>query len=177
LRSTNPTKEIAIKNFFSHFIDMPQRKTIDISDGDEYYLWSQLCYFIRQDFEKIQDRTGEDINILQAIAISEIYNVFLKQKFQEEKQREQALKSLETALAQSPYFFSMNQILKFHDESGRLLYGQYSEDDLREFLPEDIDLDAKIENVPELAMRLLKDPYARMFNYLNELNQKMGETE
>ena len=28
----------------------------------------------------------------------------------------------------------MNQIIKFHDESGRLLYGQYSEDDLREFL-------------------------------------------
>ena len=134
LRSTNPTKEIAIKNFFSHFIDIPQQKAIDVTGGDEYYLWSQLCYFIRQDFEKIQDRTGEDINILQAIAISEIYNVFLKQKFQEEKQREQALKSLETALAQSPYFFSMNQILKFHDESGRLLYGQYSEDDLREFL-------------------------------------------
>lgn len=134
LRSTNPTKEIAIKNFFSHFIDMPQRKTIDISDGDEYYLWSQLCYFIRQDFEKIQDRTGEDINILQAIFISETYNVYLKQKFQEEKQREQALKALETSLAQSPYFFSMNQILKFQDESGRLLYGQYSEDDLKEFL-------------------------------------------
>jgi hypothetical protein len=58
-----------------------------------------------------------------------------------------------------------------------IFYRMEHEDDLRDFLPEDIEQDARIENVPELAMRLLKDPYARMFNYLNELNQRMGETE
>lgn len=58
-----------------------------------------------------------------------------------------------------------------------IFYRMEHEEDLREFLPEDIEQNAQIENVPELAMRLLKDPYARMFNFLNELNQRMGDTE
>ena len=134
LRSSNPQKEITIKNFFTHFIDQATNSYMDVSEGDDYYLWNQLCYFIRQDFEKIQDRTGEDTNVLQAIQISEIYNTYLKQKFNTNKRREEALKELESQLNQSPYFFSMNQILKFHDKNGKLLYGQFTEDDLKNFL-------------------------------------------
>lgn len=134
LRSSNPQKEITIKNFFSHFIDNETVGYLDVLEGDDYYLWNQLCYFIRQDFEKIQDRTGEDTNVLQAIQISEIYNTYLKQKFNTDKRREEALKELENQLNQSPYFFSMNQILKFHDKNGKLLYGQYTEEDLKHFL-------------------------------------------
>lgn len=134
LRQTNPTKEITIKNFFSHFIDKSEFDYLDITDGDDYYLWNQLCYYIRQDFEKIQDRTVEDTNVLQAIQITEVYSTYLKQKFQANKKRDDALKELQAQLARPPYFYSMPQILKFQDQSGRLLYGQYSEDDLRDFL-------------------------------------------
>lgn len=134
LRSTNPTKEISIKSFFAHFVDEGKDDYYDFSQGDDYYLWSQLCYFIRQDFEKIQDRTIEDINVLQAIQISEVYNTHLKETFQANQKREDALKELQSALAKPPFFYSMNQILKFQDNNGRLLFGQYSEDDLKEFL-------------------------------------------
>ena len=134
LRQTNPTKEITIKNFFSHFIDKGEFDYMDITDGDDYYLWNQLCYYIRQDFEKIQDRTVEDTNVLQAIQITEVYSTYLKQKFQANKKREDAINELKAQLGRQPYFFSMPQILKFQDQSGRLLYGQYSEDDLRNTL-------------------------------------------
>lgn len=134
LRSTNPTKEISIKNFFTHFVDKNENNYVDFEQGDDYYLWNQLLYFIRQDYEKIQDRTTEDTNILQAISISEIHSTYLKEKFQKEQQRNEALKSLETNLLNPPYFFSMNQILKFQDDHGKLLYGRYSDDDLKEFL-------------------------------------------
>ncbi len=134
LRSTNPTKEISIKSFFTHFVDTQDDKFIDFDQGDDYYLWNQTLYYIRQDFSKIQDKTIEDINILQSVQISEIHSTFLKQKFQNQQKREEALKELEASLAKSPYFFSMNQILKFQDKNGRLLYGLYSEEDLKEFL-------------------------------------------
>ncbi len=69
LRSTNPTKEISIKSFFQHFVDTENYQFTDFSDGDDYYIWNQTLYYIRQDFEKIQDRTVEDTNILQACQI------------------------------------------------------------------------------------------------------------
>lgn len=134
LRSTNPTKELSLKSFFTHFIDTTENNFIEFDQGDDYYIWNQLLYYIRLDFQKIQDRTIEDINILQAVQISEIHSTFLKQKFQNQQKKEDALKELEENLAKPPYFYSINQILKFKDKSGRLLYGNYDEKDLKEFL-------------------------------------------
>ncbi len=134
LRSTNPTKEISIKSFFQHFVDTENHQFMDFNDGDDYYIWNQTLYYIRKDFEKIQDRTIEDTNILQAVQILEIYSTCLKERFQNEKKRSEALKELENHLASAPYFYSMNQILKFQDQNGRPLFGQYTEDDLKEFL-------------------------------------------
>lgn len=134
LRTTNPTKEISLRHFFEHFVDVDQYKYMEFTEGDDYYIWNQTLYYIRQDYEKIQDRTIEDINILQAAQILEIQCTNTKEKMQEQQVREEALKELESNLAKPPFFYSMNQILKFQDQSGRLLYGRYSEDDLKEFL-------------------------------------------
>lgn len=151
LRSSNPSKEITIKNFFSHFIDKPQAGLMDVSEGDDYYLWNQLCYYMRQDFEKIQDRTAEDTSVLQAIQISEIHSTYLKQKFQTNKKREEALKELKAQLGKAPFFYSMNQILKFHDQNGKLLYGQFTEDDLKNTLQE-LTTDGKQNELPDLLV-------------------------
>jgi len=132
LRSSNPNKEMAIQYFFQHYVTTPEKNFKDVSDGDEYYLWSQLCYFIRQDFEKNSDRTTEDTNILQAIYLSEIYNSYLKQKFQDAKKKEEATRNLQVALAEPPYYFTTQQIMKFQDKNGQLIYGQLSQDELTE---------------------------------------------
>ena len=134
LRSANPSKEISVKNFYSAFVDKDYNGYIDVTDGDQYYLWNQLCYFVRQDFEKIQDRTADDTSLLQAISISEIHSSYLKEKFQTDRKREEALKELQSNLANPPYFFSTPQILKFQDKHGKLLFGQYSEEDLKDTL-------------------------------------------
>lgn len=134
LRSTNPTKEISIKNFFDHFVDKNENNYVDFEQNDDYYLWNQLLYFIRQDYEKIQDRTTEDTNILQAIQISEIYSTFLKEKFQVAQKRDEALKELQTSFGKPPYFYSIEQIYKFQDQHGKLLLDSYTENDLKEFI-------------------------------------------
>ena len=41
---------------------------------------------------------------------------------------------MQEALLRPPYFYSMDTILKLKDSKGALLYGQYSEEDLKEFL-------------------------------------------
>ncbi len=134
LRAANPSKEISVKNFYSSFVDKDYSGYVDVTDGDQYYLWNQLCYFVRQDFEKIQDRTSDDTSVLQAISISEIHSSYLKQKFQTDRKRSEAIKELETALGNPPYFFSTQQILKFQDKHGKNLLGQYDEEDLKETL-------------------------------------------
>ena len=134
LRSANPSKEISVKNFYSAFVDKDYTGYVDVTDGDQYYLWNQLCYFVRQDFEKIQDRTSDDTSILQAISISEIHSTYLKEKFQTDRKREEALKELQSALGNAPYFFSTPQIVKFQDKNGKQLLGQYSEEDLKQTL-------------------------------------------
>ena len=136
LRSSNQGKEITIQSFFNNFVEN-KNQTTDVKQAvasDDYYYWSQLCYYIRQDFEKIQDRTLEDNNILQAIEYTECFNTYMKQKLQADQKRADALKELSFNLNKPPYIYSMDQILKFKDQSGRLLYGQFSEEDLKEFL-------------------------------------------
>ncbi len=151
LRSTNPTKEISIKNFYTHFVDTENYQFAEFQDGEDYYIWNQALYYIRQDFEKIQDRTVEDTNILQAVQILETHSSYLKEKFQNEHKRSEAIKELESALAKPPYFFSMPQILKFQDQNGRLLYGQYTEDDLKEFLQK-MTTDGEANELPQLLV-------------------------
>lgn len=134
LRSTNTSKELTVKNFYTRFVDDPVFKYTEFAEGDDYYIANQLLYYIRQDFAKIPDRTPEDVNVLQSGKILEIQTTLLKEKIQKEQRKQEALKVLENSLNTAPYFYSMQQILKFQDKNGRLLYGRYSEDDLKEFI-------------------------------------------
>jgi hypothetical protein len=67
------------------------------------------------------------------------------------QQRQEALRNLETQLNKSPYFYSMNQILKFTDKHGKLLYGQYSEEDLKEYLLK-LSTEGNSNELPELLV-------------------------
>ena len=169
LRSTNPTKEISIKNFYTHFVDTENYQFAEFTEGEDYYIWNQALYYIRQDFEKIQDRTVEDTNILQAVQILELHSSYLKEKFQDEHKRAEAIKELEAALAQPPYFYSMPQILKFQDNNGRTLYGQYTEDDLKEFLQK-MTTDGESNELPQLLVFKVESG-TRYYVYKKKVNQ------
>ncbi len=135
LRIANPGKELTSSTFFEKFVS--SQELIDFTKelkSDNFYFWTQLLYFIRLDFEKVKDRTVEDTNILQSVAICEIYSLSLKQQASEKEAKEQALNELKKALSKPPYFFSMESILKLKDSKGSLLYGQYNEEDLKSLL-------------------------------------------
>ncbi len=135
LRISNPGKELSCKNFFSQFVKSPKDALHSLqTSSDCFYFWSQMCFFIKQDYAKVKDFTQEDINVLQAVAIAEIVTSFYKNEAQQNQQRENALKSLQLAMQQPPYYYTMDSILKFTDSKGIPLHGQYNDDDLKEFL-------------------------------------------
>lgn len=168
LRVANPSKEIASQAFFTKFLQHPDNTEQNFDfNGDAFYFWNQLCYFIRLDFEKIKDRTIEDTNVLQAVAVSEVWMMNLKEKASKVQAKNDALEELKKALARPPYFYSMESILKLKDSKGALLYGQYSENDLKEFLQK-ITTECENNELPQVLVFKIESG-ARYFIYKNKV--------
>ncbi len=135
LRLSNSGKELSVKTFFSQFIQKPTEALESIKNSsDSFYFWSQLGFFIRQDYEKVTDYTQEHITILQSVAITDIAIGYYKNKAQQTFQRTTALRNLEQALNVAPHYFNRKAIELFTDTRGVPLLGQYTAEDLTEFL-------------------------------------------
>lgn len=168
LRIANPGKEISSKNFFTSFVNKPDVAMRSLeSAGDSFYFWNQLCYFIKQDYEKVKDFTQEDINVLQSVYIAEIVISFYKNEAQQNLQRESALKTLQLCLTKPPYYFTMDTILKFTDSKGIPLYGQYTEKDLKEFLQHET-TDSENNSLPKMLVFKIENG-TRYFIYKNNV--------
>lgn len=168
LRIANPGKEMTSKNFFTDFVNKPDVAMRSLeSAGDSFYFWNQLCYFIKQDYEKVKDFTQEDINVLQSVYIAEIIISFYKNEAQQNLQRETAIKTLQNCLTKPPYYFTMDTILKFTDTKGIPLYGQYSDKDLKDFLQKET-TDSENQNLPKLLVFKI-DNGTRYFVYKNNV--------
>lgn len=168
LRIANPGKEMTSKNFFTDFVSKPDVAMRSLeSAGDSFYFWNQLCYFIKQDYEKVKDFTQEDINVLQSVYIAEIVISFFKNEAQKNLQRESALKTLQLLLQKPPYYFTMDTILKFTDTKGIPLYGQYTEKDLKDFLQKET-TESSNQELPQLLVFKV-DNGTRYFVYKNNV--------
>lgn len=149
---SNPGRELVAKNFFNAFVDRPDHSIDTLSSTtDTFYLWNQLCFFIKQDYEKIKDYTQEDYSILQAIYITEIAANYFKNLAQEKSKKEGALKTLEELLLRPPYYFTFDTVLKFTDNKGIPLLGQYSEAELKSYLQSKTQ-EAQIQQLPEMLV-------------------------
>lgn len=137
LSISNPGKELSIKNFFTQLTTKPEdAMNVLKNTGDTFYYWSQLFYFIKQDYTKLKDLTPEDINILQAVSVLEVATSYFKSKNAERLTKETAFKNLEMLMHNPPYYFNFSDIVKFKDPNGVPLLGQYTEQDLRVHLQE-----------------------------------------
>lgn len=135
LQVANPGKELSVKNFFTSVVQKPDDAIRSIKNAsDTFYQWNQLCFFIRQDLEKVTDPTAEDVSLLQSVYILEFCITFYRNSAQQNLQRETALKNLELNLNKPPYYFTRETINMFSDSRGVPLLGQYSDKDLSEYL-------------------------------------------
>src|SRR5574344_262574 len=104
-----------------------------------------------------------------SVYICESYSTYLKDQMQTSQKKQDALKELELNLGKYPFFFSMNQILKFKNQNGKLLYELYSEDDLKEFLQTHSTTQSKSE-LPRLLVFKIESG-TRYFVYKNKIIQ------
>ena len=152
LTMSNPGKELTVKNFFNGFVDRPDHSIEILKDTtDNFYLWHQMCHFIRQDYGKVNDLTQEDLSTLQSVYLIEIASNYFKSRNQSETKKNNALKSLENNLGKPPYYFTFEAIRKFSDKNGVPLLGQYSEADLKAYLHEKT-TDGGNHDLPELLV-------------------------
>lgn len=152
LTVSNPGREMIVKNFFNAFVDRPDHSLETLSQTTEsFYLWNQLCFFIKQDYEKIKDYTQEDLSCLQAVYITEVGANYFKNEAAESAKKEGAIKALESLLLKPPYYFTFDEIIKFTDNKGLPLLGQYSEEELKEYLHKKTQ-DAPVQELPELLV-------------------------
>ena len=166
LTISNPNKELSSRSFYTNFLQQPDDGEQPIEfEGDDFYYWNQLCYFIRQDFEKVKDRTSEDTNILQSLAITDVWIMSMREKATKSKLKEEAFSELTKALARPPYFFNMETILKIKDSKGTLLYGQYNDDELKDFLTQ-LSTETVGDELPKLLVFKIQNG-ERYFIYKN----------
>ena len=135
LQVANPGKDLTVKNFFSMVTKKTDEAIRSIKNAsDTFYQWNQLCFFIRQDYEKTTDLTAEDISLLQSIYILEFCVTSYRNKAQQNLQKETALKNLDLNLNKPPYYFTRENINMFSDSRGVPLLGQYSDKDLNDYI-------------------------------------------
>ncbi len=132
---SNPGRELAAKNFFEAFVQSSERALAAVKDsGDVSYFCSQLCYFISQDYNNIQEFTSADQNILQAVNIMQCFIAFYKAEQQKNAQKTAALEALKQNLLKQPFYYSMDSVMSFTDSNGNLICKQLANEDLKEFL-------------------------------------------
>lgn len=168
LTVSNPGKEMTAKNIFNKFCQNPDSSKMFKEPEDSFYFLTQLLFFIRQDYEKVKDYTAEDLAVLQSVYILEIVANFYKTRAQDKNKKEAALKSLEQQLAKPPYYFTFDTISKFTSNSGVPLLGQYSEEELKNFLHSKT-TESAANDLPELLVFKTENDSTPYFIYKNRV--------
>jgi hypothetical protein len=107
---------------------------IESSGEITYLFWAALCSLIKVDIHKKSDMFPGDIAALEAVYIIETCLNLYRTRYQKERAKEMALRSLDQLMDKAPYYFTQDQIIKFADARGTPLLSQYTEADLNGYI-------------------------------------------
>ena len=132
-----------LKNKEQYIIDLLDQIMIrpmdcykDIEGGREisYVFWAHFCALVKNDIKKKRDPLGQDIAVFQSACIIEPISAHYKTLAAKRREKEIAFNSLENQLSRPPYLFTLDRILKFTNSKGGLLLGQYTNEELEQWL-------------------------------------------
>lgn len=146
-------KEAQLRDTLNQLLVRPFDAIRDMeASGDFIYpFWAYLCTQVKGDIKKKNDRLPEDMAALQAVLVIEVYNNFFKGKVTREKEAETAFRNLELQLEKSPYFYTIDDIIRFTDTKGIPLLGQYTQEALEQFIKEKTTTATK-DKLPDLLI-------------------------
>lgn len=154
LITANPGKEYTIRKFMLTIQAHSSEAMYTLKkSGDVYLYWSYLCTVIKQEFAKKTEKMSDEITMLQSVFIIEYLNNYYRNATQQSLQRETALKNLELFFNKAPYYFNKAAIINFKDSRGVPLLGQYSQQDLEQYMQEKTTADSETSLATLLSFR------------------------
>jgi len=146
-------KEAFLLDQITQLLDKPIDQYMVIADGKEptFNFWTHLCGLIKNDIKKKSEKLSIDISIFQAVYIIDIINGYFRTLAIKRQEAETAFKNLESQLVKPPYLYTMDQILKFSGPGGELLLGQYTSEELSQWINKQI-TERRNNELPALLM-------------------------
>jgi len=146
-----------LKDQVEQLLTYPIDQYMAIKDGKEltFVFWTHFCGLVKNDIKKKNEKLSVDISIFQAVHILEIISGHFRALAIKRQEAEAAFNNLESQLAKPPYLYTMDQILKFSGPGGELLLGQYTSEELSEWIKKQITESRKNE-LPALFVVKIK---------------------
>lgn len=147
-----PQKEVAIKAFFDSVCrdvggSLENLKT----SADSFYYWSNLIYYIRQDFLKLKSLNAGDSAVLQAVSTVEQVAKCYNTKQTHGNKAQAALNDIEAAMKNPPYYYTLSDILTMKDADGDAVLESCTEEQITAYIKSRIN-DSPDGKLPEILV-------------------------
>jgi hypothetical protein len=140
-------KYVLIKELLNQLEVKPVECLSHIKEAGEFasLFWPYLGAAVKMELSKKNEFTSIELGAVQSIYLIEFFVTYFRGRAALEKEREMALREIESRLEKPPYFFTYKDIIGFTDVSGRLVAEIYGQENLEELLKE------KSTRIPENA--------------------------
>jgi hypothetical protein len=131
-----PGKDQRLRDTLDQILNNPLDALPEIETcGDfSYNLWNHFCFLIKTDIQKKNEKLPGDIAVAQAACIIETCCQLYRSRIQKSRVRETAFYQLELCMDKPPFYFSMEAITQFINHKGKPLLGQYSAEELENYI-------------------------------------------
>jgi hypothetical protein len=129
-------KETLLREMFKQLETNPMDCLRYLETGGEFAVlfWLYFCNIVKAETRRKEELLVEDIAVFQSVFIVNVMTVYYKKAVMLAKEKELAFLSLEQRFNKAPYLYSINDIIKFTGTNGQSLLGQYSREELEEYL-------------------------------------------
>ncbi|MDR0709867.1 MAG: hypothetical protein LBF77_07350 [Spirochaetaceae bacterium] len=150
-------KEPLLRDILAQIELKPKECFVHIETAGEFacLFWPAFCSLIRLELKRKNDFTALDISVLQAALIIEFFVGYYRSITSRKKEREMAMREIELRIERPPYAFTLKDIMKFSDATGRPLTDFYEQKDLDEFLKAKSSFDGNVEMGKQLPPLLI----------------------
>lgn len=127
-----PSREKYLRENLDLLMTQPTEciRNLESSGESASLFWTCFCSLIKTDVRSKTDLLTEDIAAIQSAFIIEVCNVFYKARDAKRKEVDLALRNLDQHLERSPFYYTLEDIIKFTNDKDVPLLNIYTKHDL-----------------------------------------------
>ncbi|MDR1178789.1 MAG: hypothetical protein LBK64_08170, partial [Spirochaetaceae bacterium] len=146
-------KENKLREALNQIVVKPFEALRIMRDSGEFtfLFWAYFNNLLKKDISQKKEPLPAETGALQSVYFLEVFNSYYKGIAVRRREKELALKNLELQLGKPPFLYTLDDIIKFADNKGIPLLGQYSQEALEQYLKTKT-TEAKEDELPELLI-------------------------